>query len=637
MKLPAIYSALLAGSLVLAPRLHAAEQTQVLNLGDGWNSVWLEVAPTVASGDNAGLPETIENVFNNPAVEIVASRTTSVGTAEFVGSASSTFGSSSSGWAVWHAPTVSFSGQNTLLRVRGNRPYLVRTNAAITLNITGKVEFFTPDWDPASYTLTGFSISDPVTFQEFCEGSNGVHLPAKIQKLTIAGAWESVQGSDPMAPLTAYWIFAERESNYMGPVSVLFNGTDSFSFGPGPGSAEVPDPNGNPGDTLLLSLEELTLSNVDSTARSASLKKVLPGTSGGAAAADELPLYEIVPQPGSLDYQIGSSGQITDWNIGAVPAGTTEIVTIGAHRNWTTGKRTRENLYRLEVGVGSGTVNFWLPVTATNANLLGGSQLADNAGNAGLWVGAISLQEVSSVTEPGHPLRPTTSSAPLRILLHADTGGAVSLLSHVMIMQTKTAAEEVLPETVLVTNEAKIPFFEGIEERGGKRIGRRIETIGFDMPRDFDPAKQSTEFLTEIATAVGIPDSMSPDPGAVTASDLATYVTAATSRPPKLADAYHLSWPLDGGLAGEALLQTASPLALDPFHRSNPFRHAFHPQHGTGFNLERELKITLDEQRDPDRLTGLYEETLTGAAAFPIVMRGPITLQRISAVSILQD
>ena len=46
--------------------------------------------------------------------------------------------------------------------------------------------------------------------------------------------------------------------------------------------------------------------------------------------------------------------------------------------------------------------------------------------------------------------------------LHVDTNGVPSLLSQVMVMQTKTADDDVPPETVLVVNEEKIPFFEEI-------------------------------------------------------------------------------------------------------------------------------------------------------------------------------
>jgi len=649
MKLPAIFSTLLASGLLLAP-VTAITTTQTVSLAPGWNSVWLEVEPTVASGDFAGLPKLVEDVFSNPAVEIVASRASSVGTAEFVADATVSTTFNQSGWSVWRQPSLSQLGNNTLLRVRGNRPYLVKTSGAVTLNITGKVEFFTPRWDPSSYSLVGFSLTGPVTFAEFFQGSAGAHDAGKVQKLTAGGAWQGVQPGDTMDSHTAYWVFAERDSDYMGPVSVLFDGSGYLSFGAGSGTVEVPDPGGAPGDTLLLSLEELTFTNIDSAARTVSLEKVLPAASGGAEAADDLRLYEIVPQPGTLDHQVGGAGQVTDWPIGSIDAATTKTVTAGAHRNWMSGDRTRENLYRINVGIGGGTLNFWLPVRATNASLLGGAELGDNAAAAGLWVGSIRLNEVTSITEPGGPLRPASSTAPLRVLLHVDAGGAVSMLSHVMIMQTKTADESVSPETVLVVDESKIPFFEGIEERGGKRIGRRVETAAFDMPRKMDTVTQ-TDLLGVVATALDIPNVDD-----VTQSDLVQYVNGKDSRPPKLVEDYAFSWPLDGGLDGGGLVATApgSPLLLDPFHRSNPFRHAFHPQHGSGFPVERHLKIILDEQTYPDRLTGLYEETLTGPgaavdsgtgrlvssdpglAAFSIVLRGPVTLRRISTVGELQ-
>jgi len=219
----------------------------------------------------------------------------------------------------------------------------------------------------------------------------------------------------------------------------------------------------------------------------------------------------------------------------------------------------------------------------------------------------------------------------MQIIVHVASNGVPSLLSHVMVMQTKTADDGIPPRTVLVVNEQKIPFFEGIEERGGKQVGRRIETVSFDMPRMFDVTTQ-TNLLIEVATALVI------NVGAVTESDIAAYVNSRQGRPPDLVESYHQTWPLDGGVAPGNAIQTPSnkPLTQDPFHRSNPFRHAYHTSHGAGFALQRTIRLSFDPNYAAGRLTGVYEETTEGLSAMPIKSEGRFTLERISDEGELQ-
>ena len=127
-------------------------------------------------------------------------------------------------------------------------------------------------------------------------------------------------------------------------------------------------------------------------------------------------------------------------------------------------------------------------------------------------------------------------------------------------------------------------------------------------------------------------------PEAVTADEMMTYLNGQDSRPPDLVEDYHLSWSLAGGLQPGTILRNvaATPLHLDPFHRSNPFRHAFHPRHGAGSALTRSFTITIDEQLSADVLTGSFSESINGLVAQPLTSTGPLTLQRISTVGELQ-
>jgi len=218
----------------------------------------------------------------------------------------------------------------------------------------------------------------------------------------------------------------------------------------------------------------------------------------------------------------------------------------------------------------------------------------------------------------------------MRLLIEVDTNGLPSLLSHVTLMQTKTNGVSTNATQVLVVDDSKIPFYEGIEERDGKLIGTRIATVGYDMPRNFDPTVQSN-LVPIVATNMSIP------PGSVTASNIEVYVNGQTTRPPQLVETYYLTWPLDGGLGPNLAVQaTNSPLDLDAFHRSNPFRHAFHPMHGAGYAITRSLLIQFDDTSEIDLLQGRYQEQITGLAAEPLTAQGDITLRRISSVGTLQ-
>jgi len=611
---------LLTAGLLTMP-LSAAEQTQTLNLGVGWHAVWLEVSPLDANG-NAGA---VTNVFTHTNITVVAMPVAAVSSSEFI-TDPDVDSLGEDGWAVWRRFTE--VQEHTLATVRGNQAYLLKVeNGPVAQAVTGKVEFSRPSWAAGSYNLVGFCFTqaDAVTFEDFFDASDGAHPSDSIFRLdSLTGNWEGAPTTAYMQPGEAYWVMATRASTYAGPVAVDFNGVGGIDFGSAPGTVGIQNPQ-DINTTIYLSRTELVLSNLDNRNQTFGMRKLIPATTNAAATSDRLRLYDIVPDEDLMHY--GISGQIGVWDAGSIAAGATEIVTLGAHRNWDTGVRSQENLYRIEVG----NQYFWLPVRADNADLPAGNVGAPAPDYAGLWVGQVALDSVSSLTEPGAPKRDTTTYMPMQIIVHVASNGVPSLLSHVMVMQTKTADDGIPPRTVLVVNEQKIPFFEGIEERGGKQVGRRIETVSFDMPRMFDVTTQ-TNLLIEVATALVI------NVGAVTESDIAAYVNSRQGRPPDLVESYHQTWPLDGGVAPGNAIQTPSnkPLTQDPFHRSNPFRHAYHTSHGAGFALQRTIRLSFDPNYAAGRLTGVYEETTEGLSAMPIKSEGQFTLERISDEGELQ-
>lgn len=565
---------------------------QVLSLDKGWNAVWLEIEPTYPDGHaRAGMPMAAEDAFNtatNSEFEIIASPKLSAGLAPAFGNAEAKLSKdgdfSASEWEVWRK---SSSIPNSLDMITGNRGYLVKMTKDKRVNVTGKAIFYKPAWTPDRYNLVGFGIDDAnrPRFDNFFAPSNGRHPVTgnhAIFALSDNGKWEAVNATARMAPGKAYWIFANGPSDYMGPVAVDFDLslTGRLNFG---GLSDAV-----PVGAEELDLEEIVFTNIDATGSNAIPEMELISGSG------ELELHIARPTADSLGFDLGNQIDSTagDGSSSAlmetVPPSGTAVLTLGAKRNWGSGQAGRTNLYRIKPG---GGVTYWLPVSAVRSDFEPSTDhLPDTPAGAvaGLWVGVANIDSVTSIVENGSPARPSAGSAPIRVLLHSDATGKVTLLSQVTIMQTKTADPAVAPEPVLVVDPRKIPFFEGVKERNGKRVGIRVQTVAYDMPR-------------------------------------------------QAGEDYHLTWDLEGALGAGKKVSTSNALVLDPLHRSNPFRHAFHQKHTSGTTITRKLSIDFDaEQTIPDRLRGTFTDTIKDLINTDLELSGPIELQRVSAVDALQ-
>lgn len=648
MNLLSIHSApfalgIVLGFPLLGTTLEAQTAGQEISLSAGWNSVWLEIEPVYQTGDTVlndpalpGDDETLaagdarigqskapEDVFTNPAVTVVASPKPLASLSEFFGSEPGAIGTfNQDQWEQWLRTDP--TGTNNLASVSGNRPYLVKVAPATPtfgFTVTGKGRFHRPTWTPDRFNLLGFGIKGEISFQNFFSPSGTKHPVNRIYSLALNGNWVLVSPSALIKDDVAYWIFCSGPSDYMGPVSIDFglSALGTLNFGsPADAVSIAASPT-----TLSLDLQELVITNLGAGAATPTLDLITADPGAGS-----LGLHVVEPASDSLSYVLGNTVDTTAGESSAAPlgeaiaSGSTEILTLGAKRNWSTGEVGRTNLYRLATG--SPGVEFWLPVTALNNQIQAPTDLlpgTESGAVAGLWVGQVIIDSVTSIVEDGAPVRPAAGSAPLRILLHSDSGGAVSLLSQVTIMQTKTADPEVAPIPVLVVNPAKIPFYEGIRERNGKKVGLRLEAVAFDMPRKLDAASQ----------AALLDDPAYPD---LTEEGLSNFLIGRTTRPPSLAEKYALTHGMAGAMGAGKTVQC--DLSIDRFHRSNPFRHAYHQKHAAGPNITRAIRIVFDAgQTNPGRLSGSFREIMQGPIQSAIELSGRVDLERVSGVATL--
>lgn len=648
-------SVIVGGALMSAA--YAQSATQSVTLTAGWNAVWLEVEPV----DVSGATRPPEDVFTNPAIQMMATPKPIAGLAEFFSEepgSVSTFNQDD--WQQWKRSDP--AGGNDLPRVDGNRPYLIQVapgTASFTVTLTGNARFFRPTWNPDRYNLVGFGLKGTPSFDQFFGPSGSKHAVSKIFTLDAAsGNWQRVTGSSAMTSGRAYWVYCSGPSNYMGPVSVSFDGSGTGRLGFA-GPADVVSV-GSGVDQLQLDLEEIAFSNLGSVTATPELDLI-------SKSADGLALHVVKPATNSLSYlrgnQVDSSpGAGASSSLGeAIGSLKTATLTLGALRSWPD-DAPRNNLYRLSTSaIGA---SFWLPVTAFRSDIQQAAGVVTGVPASevtGLWIGEAIADSVTSIVEDGGPARSSAGTAPLRVMLHSDSSGQVRLLSQVTLMRTKTADPEITPEPVLVVDSARIPFFEGIKQRNGKRVGVRFDSIAYDMPRKLDAGSQDgmindPNFLALTPLSPALQTALAKDPSIRTAAEntlitnsataintakasipglLPNYLVSRSIRPSKLAEAYRKSLPASGSVgAGQSV---TAALVLDPFHRSNPFRHAYHQNLPKGPNVQRTLTVSFDgSQAVADRLTGRFTETLHGLIKSDLTVSGRIEFRRISPAATLE-
>lgn len=213
----------------------------------------------------------------------------------------------------------------------------------------------------------------------------------------------------------------------------------------------------------------------------------------------------------------------------------------------------------------------------------------------GLWIGNVTLTQVNEVQQALNGVSktptPTADAASIRVLLHVDAAGRTRMLKDVMIMQTYADPNDTTSakRMVLVTDPGRIHQFQGIVQRGGRLVGTRHGSVAYDFPRN----------------------------------DLV----------------------LVGGV-GKGVA-CAGTINLAPDAATNPFRHRYHPDHRSGFAVGRQFSFRFDgAPADPltegpnygvQRLTGEYQETITGLHKIALKVAGKVILDRISTVDVLND
>lgn len=220
--------------------------------------------------------------------------------------------------------------------------------------------------------------------------------------------------------------------------------------------------------------------------------------------------------------------------------------------------------------------------------LIAGAQtLAPNPESVGLWAGEVTLNQVTYAR--GGTNGPTVDAAQMRLVLHVSTNGEVRLLKDVMLVRRRSPLRPTSVDPtgesnwMLVTDSSLLPTIRSLTKRSGRFIGQRISTVGYDFEG--------------------------------------------------------LDRPLAGGIGRNFRCEGILPLPAD--HPTNPFRHRYHPEHGTGLPIQRQIALRFTAPativNGGTQWFGDYEETITGLHRAPLTVRGTVTLNRISMLGFLNQ
>lgn len=580
--------------LVLGSSARAQWQTQDITLQPGWNAVYLEVQPE---------PARCDVVFQGLPVESVWMWNSHFSSVQFLQDPDKLVPKQPD----WLAYSTTDAGGRSLHTLRAGDAYLIKLAgaSAVTWRVKGQPQLRAKLWRANSYNFAGFAI-DPTRAPFFANyfQSSPAHRDQPIYRLSAAGKWERL--ANPAASTIrrgeAFWVYTKGDSAFNGPLEVSAETGESLHFG------------------RLLTESTVRLKNNSASTVTVTLS---PGVSETPSDNSSPALAGVVP----LSYwKMDLANGVYAWNQFPSPltlslgAGAQRSIRVALRRQdmapFTPGVGVSEYLYQSLINVTDGTGSrVSIPVNAQGS----AGSLARNVAKkgiasvttstfAGLWIGSVELNGVSqpaSIAEPNVP-KASDSALSFRILVHVDASGAVRLLQQALFMWKPGAVNgegevETPGRFVIVTDDAKIPLFEGATQRDGKSVGRRISTVAYALPA------------------------------------------------PKL---------MTGTFAiGQSL---SCNLALGYDDPLNPFKHRYHPDHNNldaryetilpagreSFDINRNVTLTLSAQ-DPqglslagwgdDQMGGDYLETVTGIHKQPIFLKGVARLRRVSPVAILND
>lgn len=397
------------GFLLLLLRLgtlsaQAQWTTQTIAMVRGWNAVYLQVTPDLMCRE----------LFSNTPVNVVQ-QFNPVLSAQYETSPTAPLQRAPE-WLSWSSGTAT-SLPPTLFSLSAGQSYLISNNAPFTLILTGRVERTSRTWRPDDWHLTGFDVA-PGSGLTFAQYFGTMDHIAQLQRVDSDGISRNMDSGTAIEPNRAYWI-KTKGIPADGPFSIeggiWLNAADATA-------------------TLTLSNRSATASNTVTFTLTDSL-----------LSPNAVPLMRWAEAEGA--YQALTAG--IPFTNQIAPSSAVRPV-FKADASGLEPGQTYHSLLR----VSGGGMAFNLPVTYVNDSY-GPNR---SAWPYGLWVGEVSLSEVSFIGAGDSVLAEASKPLDIRLILHHATNGAIRLLSRVIgVLETNEQGSAYR----LYTNENNLPDLSG--------------------------------------------------------------------------------------------------------------------------------------------------------------------------------
>lgn len=575
-----ILATVIIGLTSLSASAQQGTVEQTFELEPGWNAIHVRVEPTERD---------IRSVFAGLPIASVWRWIPDETGSEFIEDPAEGL-QNIEGWFAWFPEPRPEAFLSNLFRIDANVAYLVELegNTSRELVIEGRPKYRQTNWESDSFTLTGLpvSVDAPPTFEEFFEASPA-HTGQPVYRLDSDGTWNEIDKSaTPVRDGEAFWVYTDGNSRYQGKMTVVLDQGDSLEY------------------SAALTEVEMVLRNRSGQNGSFLVRRV---------DGNSMPLAYLNEDP-----ETGETGwpNLQDQLVFFADEGDDVQVTLAVLRDQFSSSRmeqvleiTDETGQRVLLHAGGNTIQP-LAQPATQENRTASTRETDIVSYAGLWVGNIEIDAVSESQQAGVEPQPVRDSFIQRVIIHVDSAGRARLLKDVIQMweDGTTAPSGIDPDLnevedpgryVLLTDKSLIALYTGAVNRGGRPVGLRYSTIGYDFPGN------EQEFTGDFGP-------------------------------------------------GEQINTT---LVTDPDLPTNPFMHRYHPDHDNldpqflnfeqeAFQVSRDMRFIFTSEdplgREPPGwgdsiLGGVYEGSLSGLHRNTIFTSGIFRLRRMSAVPVLNQ
>ena len=589
-----------AGLLIVALSAASAPAqvvVQTITLQTGWNSVYLQIdpRPTDPSAVFAGTTVTSCWAYEPPPTAPLPTG----------GGPTSPASPGKAQWLVWLPASNPGSVANTLHVLTGSRVYLIEASAPGTYTLYGIPNGEATTWR-RGFNLGGFRVrpepnSQP-TFSNYLAPSTAL---SNATIWSINSAQTPVQvtnlGTTRIGANQGYWVNATGNAEYDGPVRVDALTRRGIDFG------------------KVGLTHQVTVENLSTTTRTVTLSHettdtvFLPGVPDNAGDVPMTRLeYGSGGQPGQIFQHAEFGTYSANLDSATLQNGhPLRVVKLEVNRNGLPpaelDRAGNGADYQAAVKLIDNT--GWQLLVPVSAQVLGSNNFGGGGNSlAGLWMGDVTINNVSWVTAPLSGDNDSTTPRPVkrpfifRVIVHSAGSGVCKLLTEVTLLwQNGTPGDPnhqpPIPPTpghyVLATPTCTV--CDGLAAGSivdGEPFARRLSTAAFSFSGD--------------RTLTG---SLGP-----------------------------------GGVLSDTILIAAND-------RLNPFRHQYHPDHdgnqsGEVYDVTRNISLLFDSSMPPNFpspgwgdkvLTGTYSENVVGINKDTIYATGTFELRKVSSVPTLNN